>query len=178
MERLVSPTKSKEDASIELKLRPQYLKEFIGQEKLKNNLTIAIQAAKQRGEALDHVLFTGPPGLGKTTLATILGNELGVKTTIGSAALVKDRFSLLGVFKRLQSDNEIFFMDEIHRLRIEAEEALYSILEDFKLDIVTPMRTREIKIRPFTFVGATTKAGGISSPLRARFGIVDRKSNV
>jgi Holliday junction DNA helicase RuvB len=158
----------------DLKLRPQYLSEFIGQTKVKENLKIAIQAAKARNEALDHVLLFGGPGLGKTTLANILANELGVKATIGSAALVKDKFALLGVFKRLQSDNEVFFMDEIHRLRIEAEEALYSILEDFKMDIVTPLKTREIKIRPFTFVGATTRAGGISAPLRARFGIVQK----
>ena len=176
-ERLVSAAPVGDDSSFELKLRPQKLSEFIGQKKVKENLHVAIQAAKNRGEAMDHVLLYGPPGLGKTTLANIIANELGVHFQPTAAPLLQIKGDLTAIITNLQ-DKQVLFIDEIHRLQPVLEELLYSALEDYKLDIMIGQgpsaRTHTLEVKPFTFVGATTRAGLISAPLRARFGIVLR----
>jgi Holliday junction DNA helicase RuvB len=176
-ERLVSAAPVEDDSSFELKLRPQRLAEFIGQHKVKENLAVAIEAAKSRGEAMDHVLLYGPPGLGKTTLANIIANELGVHFQSTAAPLLQIKGDLTAIVTNLQ-EKQVLFIDEIHRLQPVLEELLYSALEDYKLDIIIGQgpsaRTHTLEVKPFTFVGATTRAGLISSPLRARFGIVLR----
>jgi Holliday junction DNA helicase RuvB len=176
-QRLVSAAAVEDDSSFELKLRPRHLQEFIGQSKVKENLAVAIEAAKSRGDALDHVLLYGPPGLGKTTLATIIANELGVPFQQTSGPALQIKGDLTAVLTNLQN-RQVLFIDEIHRLQAQLEELLYSALEDYKLDIIIGQgpsaRTHTMDVRPFTFVGATTRAGLLSAPLRSRFGIVLR----
>ena len=176
-DRLVSAASVEDDSSFELKLRPQRLGEFIGQAKIKENLAVAIEAARSRGEALDHVLLYGPPGLGKTTLANIIANELGVFFQPTAAPLLEIKGDLTAILTNLR-DKQVLFLDEVHRLQPALEEILYPALEDYKLDIIIGQgpaaRTHTLEIRPFTFVAATTRAGLISSPLRSRFGIVLR----
>jgi len=176
-DRIVSAVPLDEDSSFELKLRPQRLREFIGQQKVKDNLDVAIQAAKSRGEALDHVLLYGPPGLGKTTLANIIANELGVAFQQTSGPTLQIKGDLTAVLTNLR-ERQVLFIDEVHRLQPALEELLYSALEDYKLDIIIGQgpsaRTHTIEVRPFTFIGATTRAGLLSAPLRSRFGIVLR----
>jgi len=176
-ERLVSAAPVEDDSSFELKLRPQRLAEFIGQAKIKENLAVAIEAARSRGEALDHVLLYGPPGLGKTTLATIIANELGTAFQQTSGPALEIKGQLTAILTNLR-EKQVLFIDEIHRLQPALEEILYSALEDYKLDIMIGQgpsaRTHTFDVEPFTFVGATTRAGLLSSPLRSRFGIVLR----
>src|SRR6516162_4981797 len=176
-ERIVSAASVDDDVSFELKLRPQRLREFIGQDKVKNNLEIAIQAARSRGEALDHVLLYGPPGLGKTTLANIIANELGVAFQQTSGPTLQIKGDLTAILTNVR-DRQVLFIDEVHRLQPALEELLYSALEDYKLDIIIGQgpsaRTHTIDVKPFTFVGATTRAGLLSAPLRSRFGILLR----
>jgi len=176
-ERLVSATAVDDDASLELKLRPQKLAEFIGQPRLKEQLGIALEAARSRGEALDHVLLFGPPGLGKTTLATIIANELGVAFQQTSGPALQIALDLTAVLTNLRA-KQVLFLDEIHRLQPILEEKLYTALEDYKLDIVIGQgpaaRTHVMDLKPFTFVAATTRSGLISAPLRSRFGILLR----
>ena len=175
--RLVSAVPVEDDSSFELKLRPQRLAEFIGQSKVKENLSVAIQAAKSRCEALDHVLLYGPPGLGKTTLATIVANELGVAFQQTSGPTLQIKGELTAILTNIR-DRQVLFIDEVHRLQPTLEEILYSALEDYKLDIMIGQgpaaRTHTMDVKPFTFIGATTRAGLLSSPLRSRFGIVLR----
>src|SRR6202453_5415094 len=176
-ERLVSAARADEEQGFELKLRPRWLGEFIGQEKAKEQLAIALEAAKSRGEALDHVLLYGPPGLGKTTLATIISNELevGFQQTSGPALQIQG--DLTAILTNLR-ERQVLFLDEVHRLQPVLEEKLYTALEDYKLDIIIGQgpaaRTHVMDIRPFTFVAATTRPGLLSSPLRSRFGILLR----
>ena len=176
-QRLVSAAAVEDDSSFELKLRPRRLQEFIGQSKVKDNLAVAIEAAKSRGDALDHVLLYGPPGLGKTTLATIIANELGVPFQQTSGPALQIKGDLTAVLTNLQN-RQVLFIDEIHRLQAQLEELLYSALEDYKLDIIIGQgpaaRTHTMDVKPFTFIGATTRAGLLSSPMRSRFGIVLR----
>src|SRR5882724_4029788 len=176
-ERLVSAVPVDDDSSFELKLRPQRLAEFIGQNKVKENLAIAIEAARSRGEALDHVLLYGPPGLGKTTLANIIANEMGAAFQSTAAPALQIKGDLTAVLTNLQNQ-QVLFIDEIHRMQPVLEEILYSALEDFRLDIIIGQgpsaRTHTLEVQPFTFVGATTRAGLLSAPLRSRFGIVLR----
>jgi Holliday junction DNA helicase RuvB len=176
-ERIVSAAPVEDDSSFELKLRPQKLLEFIGQSKVKENLAVAIEAAKSRGEALDHVLLYGPPGLGKTTLATIIANELGVAFQQTSGPILQIKGDLTAILTNVR-DKQVLFIDEVHRLQPALEEILYSALEDYKLDIIIGQgpaaRTHTMDVKPFTFVGATTRAGLLSAPLRSRFGIVLR----
>jgi Holliday junction DNA helicase RuvB len=175
--RLVSAAPVEDDSSFELKLRPQRLAEFIGQSKVKENLAVAIEAARSRAEALDHVLLYGPPGLGKTTLATIIAHELAAAFQQTSGPILQIKGDLTAILTNLQ-DKQVFFIDEVHRLQPALEEILYSALEDYKLDIVIGQgpaaRTHVMDVKPFTFIGATTRAGLLSSPLRSRFGIVLR----
>src|SRR5579864_9075162 len=161
-DRLVSAAPVEDDSSFELKLRPQRLGEFIGQPKVKENLAVAIEAARSRGEALDHVLLYGPPGLGKTTLATIIANELGVPFQQTSGPTLQIKGELTAILSNLR-DRQVFFIDEVHRLQPALEEILYSALEDYKLDILIGQgpaaRTHTMDVKPFTFVRATTRAG-------------------
>jgi Holliday junction DNA helicase RuvB len=176
-ERIVSAAPVEDDSSFELKLRPQRLAEFIGQDKVKENLAVAIEAARSRGEAMDHVLLYGPPGLGKTTLANIIANELGVAFQQTSGPTLQIKGDLTAILTNLQA-KQVLFIDEVHRLQPALEEILYSALEDYKLDIIIGQgpsaRTHTMDVQPFTFVGATTRAGLLSAPLRSRFGIMLR----
>src|SRR5271170_1768443 len=176
-ERLVSAARAGEEDSFELKLRPRRLGEFIGQSKAKEQLAIALQAAKSRGEALDHVLLSGPPGLGKTTLASIIANEMDVGLQQTSGPTLQIQGDLTAILTNLR-EKQVLFLDEIHRLQAVLEEKLYTALEDYKLDIIIGQgpaaRTHVMDIRPFTFVAATTRPGLLSSPLRSRFGILLR----
>jgi holliday junction DNA helicase RuvB len=175
--RLVSAAPVEDDASFELKLRPRRLQEFIGQNKVKENLSVAIEATRSRGEALDHVLLYGPPGLGKTTLASIIANELDAHFQQTSGPTLQIKGDLTAILTNVR-DRQVLFIDEVHRLQPALEEILYSALEDYKLDIMIGQgpaaRTHTIDVKPFTFVGATTRAGLLSAPLRSRFGIVLR----
>src|SRR5580658_3148471 len=176
-ERIVSASRVDDDSEIELKLRPKRLAEFIGQTKAKEQLAIALEAAKSRGEALDHVLLFGPPGLGKTTLATIIANELevGYQQTSGPALQIQG--DLTAILTNLR-EKQVLFLDEIHRLQPVLEEKLYTALEDYQMDIIIGQgpsaRTHTLELKPFTLVGATTRPGLLSSPLRSRFGILLR----
>ena len=176
-DRIVSAAPVEDDSSFELKLRPQRLNEFIGQAKVKENLSVAIEAARSRGEALDHVLLYGPPGLGKTTLANIIANELGVAFQQTSGPTLQIKGDLTAILTNLR-DKQVLFIDEVHRLQPALEEILYSALEDYKLDIMIGQgpsaRTHTMDVKPFTFIGATTRAGLLSAPLRSRFGLLLR----
>jgi holliday junction DNA helicase RuvB len=172
--RISSPGFNETEDREELTLRPRVLTDFVGQEKLKSNLAVYIEAARQRGEHLDHVFLSGPPGLGKTTLAAIVANELGVQFRATSAPALEKPGDLAAILTSIGERN-IFFIDEIHRLKPVVEEMLYSAMEDFEIDVVIGQgpgaRTIKIPLPPFTLVGATTKTGLVSSPLYSRFGI-------
>jgi Holliday junction DNA helicase RuvB len=168
---------SSAELEVEKVLRPQGFDEFSGQEKVVENLKIFITAAKQRGDALDHVLLHGPPGLGKTTLANIIARELGVNLRVSSGPVLEKPGDLAGLLTNLEP-NDVLFIDEIHRLSTVVEEYLYSAMEDFKIDIMLDSgpnaRSIQIQLHPFTLVGATTRSGLLSAPLRSRFSIVSR----
>ena len=168
---------SNEELALEQVLRPNLFKDFEGQDKIVNNLQVFIEAAKQRKEALDHVLLHGPPGLGKTTLANIIANELGVSIKTTSGPVLDKPGDLAGLLTNLD-ERDVLFIDEIHRLNPIIEEYLYSAMEDYQIDIMIESgpnaRTVQIKINPFTLIGATTRSGLLTSPLRARFGINSR----
>ena len=172
-ERLISPQR-KEDDTLDAKIRPQTLSEFIGQEQARKNLKVFIEAAKARGEALDHVLFAGPPGLGKTTLAQIMSRELGVNFKMTSGPVIAKAGDLAALLTNLE-DRDVLFIDEIHRLNPAVEEILYPAMEDFQLDLIIgegpAARSVRIDLQKFTLVGATTRAGLLTTPLRDRFGI-------
>src|SRR5512132_1548302 len=174
---LISGSRQAEDVQFEAGLRPRRLAEFTGQAKLKENLDIAIQAAKMRGEAMDHVLLYGPPGLGKTTLASIIAEELGVQFTATSGPVLQKKLDLTGILSNIRL-HQVFFIDEIHRLLPDVEEMIYSALEDFRMDILIGTgpgaRTVAMELKKFTAIGATTRQGLISAPLRGRFGLVLR----
>ena len=178
-ERLISPVVAEDEQSLDLNLRPRNLDDFVGQEKLKDNLRIFIQAAKQRKEPLDHVLFCGPPGLGKTTLAHIISSELQVSIKGTSGPMLERPGDLAAILTNL-SEMDILFIDEIHRLPRIVEEVLYPAMEDYQLDIIIGQgpnaRTLKLNLPKFTLIGATTRTGLLTSPLRDRFGVVNRLS--
>jgi Holliday junction DNA helicase RuvB len=174
---IISAQANDDEKQFEAALRPRSLMDFTGQDRLKENLSIAIQAARMRGEAMDHVLLYGPPGLGKTTLATLIANELSVAFEQTSAPVLQKKLDLTGLLSNIR-DKQVFFIDEIHRLAPDVEEMLYSALEDFRVDILVGTgpgaRTHSLPVPKFTAVGATTRLGNISAPLRGRFGLVLR----
>jgi len=176
-ERLTTPSRVADDAQEEAGLRPRRLDEYIGQDRVREQLHVSITAAKQRGEHLDHALLYGPPGLGKTTLAYVIANELGVPIRTTSGPVIEKPGDLAGILSNLQP-REVLFIDEIHRMSPAIEEILYPAMEDFELDIVIGQgpgaRSVKVPVEPFTLIGATTRAGLLTSPLRARFGIVHR----
>ena len=173
----IKSTKITGDSEIENSLRPTTLQDYVGQDKVKSSLNIFIEAAKNRGEPLDHVLLYGPPGLGKTTLSHIIASEMGSQLKVTSGPAIEHAADLAAILTNLQK-NDVLFIDELHRLHHSVEEILYPAMEDFSLDFIVgkgpSARNMRLKLQPFTLVGATTKAGAISSPLRDRFGIVQR----
>lgn len=178
MERKIINTEvTKEEEKLERNLRPELLKDYIGQEKIKSTLKIYIEAAKARGESLDHVLFYGPPGLGKTTLSGIIANEMGVNMKITSGPAIEKPGEMAAILNNLRA-GDVLFVDEIHRLNRQVEEVLYPAMEDFSIDILlgkdSGARSIRLELPRFTLVGATTRAGLLSAPLRDRFGVVQR----
>ena len=175
--RIITTEFAEEDVKIENHLRPQLLKDYIGQQKVKETLSIYIEAARQREEPLDHVLFYGPPGLGKTTLAGIIANEMGVKMKVTSGPAIEKPGEIDAILNNL-SEGDVLFIDEIHRLNRQVEEVLYPAMEDFAIDIVigkgAAARSIRLDLPKFTLVGATTRAGLLTAPLRDRFGVVSR----
>jgi Holliday junction DNA helicase RuvB len=175
--RVTSTRATDEDAQFEAGLRPRTLDEYIGQDRVRENLHVSITAAKQRREALDHVLLYGPPGLGKTTLAYVIGNELGVPVRTTSGPVLEKAGDLAAMLTNLK-EREVLFIDEIHRMAATIEEILYPALEDYELDIVIGQgpgaRSVKVPLQPFTLIGSTTRAGLLTAPLRSRFGIVHR----
>src|SRR3989344_2861873 len=180
IDRIVDTSSHEEDgdeATLEVSLRPQYFSDYVGQERLKRNLQLAIDAAKKRGEPMDHVLLYGPPGLGKTTMATVIANEMGGTIRVTAGPAIERAGDLASILTNL-SDGDILFIDEIHRLGRTVEEVLYSAMEDFKLDIVIgkgpAARSVRLDLPKFTVIGATTRTGALAAPLRDRFGLIHR----
>src|SRR5580658_2819005 len=175
--RLVSGAAWDDDARLDASVRPKTLAEYIGQKRVKENIAIALEAARNRGEALDHVLLYGPPGLGKTTLAQIIANELNVTIKTSAGPLLERKGDLTAILTSLEA-KEVFFLDEIHRLMPAVEEVLYPAMEDYRIDLIIGQgpgaRIHPFPLSKFTLVGATTRAGLITAPLRSRFGIVHR----
>lgn len=176
-ERLITSTKGLSEVEMENSLRPNELREYVGQDKIKKSLNVYVEAAKKRGEALDHVLLYGPPGLGKTTLSHIIASELGAQIKVTSGPAIEHAADLASILTNL-GKNDVLFIDEIHRLNRAVEEILYPAMEDFALDFIVgkgpSARSMRLKIQPFTLIGATTRAGMLTSPLRDRFGILAR----
>ncbi len=176
-DRIVSSSLKPEDVASEVNFRPQNLQEYIGQQRVKENMEIFIQAARTRGDALDHILLYGPPGLGKTTLANIIANELGVSIRVTSGPAIEHAGDLASILTSL-APRDVLFIDEIHRLNRAVEEVLYPAMEDFHIDIIMGKgpgaQTIHLPLQPFTLVGATTRAGMLTAPLRDRFGVISR----
>lgn len=176
-ERIVSTKEQVEDTDIEIGLRPKTMNEYVGQKKVKDNLEVYISAAKKRKEALDHVLLYGPPGLGKTTLSSVIANELGVQMSLTSGPAIEKASDLAAILTKL-NENDVLFIDEIHRMNHKVEEILYPAMEDFALDFMVgegpSARSVRITLPKFTLIGATTKAGMLTGPLRDRFGVICR----
>ena len=180
IERIVDTSPSQSDADeeiIEVTLRPQTFDEYVGQERLKKNLKLSIEAAKKRGEPIDHVLLYGPPGLGKTTMATVIANEMGANIRVTAGPAIERAGDLASILTNL-ADGDVLFIDEIHRLNRSVEEVLYAAMEDFKLDIVIgkgpAARSVRLDLPKFTVIGATTRTGSLAAPLRDRFGLIHR----
>ena len=175
--KIITTEVTEEDKKVETNLRPQLLKDYIGQDKIKENIKIYIDAARSRGEALDHVLFYGPPGLGKTTLSGIIANEMGVNMKVTSGPAIEKPGEMAAILNNLQ-EGDVLFVDEIHRLNRQVEEVLYPAMEDFAIDIMlgkeSAARSIRLELPKFTLVGATTRAGLLTAPLRDRFGIVQK----
>ena len=175
--KIITTEETEEDKKVDGSLRPQRLDEYIGQEKIKSTLKVFIDAAKNRGEALDHVLFYGPPGLGKTTLCGIIANEMGVNLKVTSGPAIEKPGEMAAILNNLQ-EGDVLFVDEIHRLNRQVEEVLYPAMEDFAIDIMlgkdSSARSIRLELPKFTLVGATTRAGLLTAPLRDRFGVVQR----
>jgi len=175
--RVVAGVIEQDEAPFELSLRPRFLAEYVGQTNVKDNLDVAIQAARKRGEPLDHILLYGPPGLGKTTLASVIANEMSARFRATAGPLIQLKGDLTAILTNLEF-GDVLFIDEIHRLQPNIEEILYPAMEDYKLDIIIGQgpsaRTHRLDLRRFTFIGATTRAGLITAPLRSRFGMVHR----
>src|SRR5690554_1730981 len=176
-ERIITPGATREDEAVEASIRPQRLDDYLGQQPVRDQLSIYIEAAKKRGEAMDHVLIFGPPGLGKTTLSHVIANELGVSLRVTSGPVIEKAGDLAALLTNLQP-HDVLFIDEIHRLSPVVEEVLYPAMEDFQIDIMIgegpAARSIKLDLPPFTLIGATTRAGLLTAPLRDRFGIVQR----
>jgi holliday junction DNA helicase RuvB len=176
-QRLIDPTESRDEAALEASIRPKRLDDYLGQQPVREQLAVAIEAAKRRGEAMDHVLIFGPPGLGKTTLSHVIANELGVNLRTTSGPVIERAGDLAALLTNLQA-HDVLFIDEIHRLSPVVEEVLYPAMEDFHIDLMIgegpAARSIKLDLPPFTLIGATTRAGLLTGPLRDRFGIVQR----
>jgi len=176
-ERITAPERMDGEADLDKTLRPRSFGEFVGQNKLKENLGVFIEAAKQRGDSLDHILFYGPPGLGKTTLAYIVARELGVDIRTSTGPILERPIDLAGILSKLEK-RDVLFIDEVHRMNRTVEEYLYPAMEDFSLDMMVDRgpgaRSVKLQLEPFTLIGATTRAGLLTSPFRSRFGVISR----